>query len=421
MSFIGIVTMLGIAWAWSTNRKAINLRIVFGGLALQMVLALLILKTQPGEDLFQFLGDSFSSILKFSEKGSDFVFNSYPDGPDEAADYPPFNFVSRTLAFRVLPTIIFFSALMSILYHLGIVQLVVRSMAYVMQKTLKTSGAETLAAASNVFVGQTEAPLVIRPYLLKMTQSELMSMMVGGMATIAGGVLVIYVTQMDIDAGHLMTASVISAPAALLIAKMMVPETESPESAGDSIPDIPKTSANAVEAAAVGASDGLKLALNVGAMLIAFTALIAMVDAIFIWAGETLFNLTGTIGKGWSLGTLLGYLFYPFALLMGIESQECLKAGELLGLKMVSNEFFAYEKLNAWMANPKTELSTRTHTILTYALAGFANFSSIGIQIGGIGGLVPERRKDLARIGFKAMIGGTLACFMTACIAGMLI
>ena len=423
MSFIGIIVMLGIAWAWSTNRKAINLRIVIGGLLLQFVLALLILKTQPGEDLFQWLGDSFKNILEFSHKGSDFVFNSYPD-PDvaeEAADYPPVTLVSRTLAFRVLPTIIFFSALMSILYHLGIVQIVVRTMAYVMQKTLRTSGAETLAAASNVFVGQTEAPLVIRPYLLKMTQSELMSMMVGGMATIAGGVLVIYVTQMNIDAGHLMTASVISAPAALLLAKILVPETETPESSGESIPDIPGTSSNAIEAAAIGASDGLKLALNVGAMLIAFIALVALVDALFAWVGGCLFYLTGSIGQGWSLGMLLGYLFYPFALLMGIESSECFRAGELLGLKMVTNEFVAYMKMNEWMATPGKELSERTHMILTYALAGFANFSSIGIQIGGIGGLVPERRQNLAKLGFKAMIGGTLACFMTACIAGMLI
>jgi CNT family concentrative nucleoside transporter len=423
MSVIGIFAMLGFAWAWSTDRRAINMRIVVGGLLLQFVLALLILKTGPGEFLFQWLGDSFTNILKFSEEGSDFVFNSYPD-PDnaqEAESYPPIDVVARTLAFRVLPTIIFFSALMSVLYHVGIIQVIVRAMATVMQKTLKTSGAETLAAASNVFIGQTEAPLVIRPYLLKMTKSELMSMMVGGFATIAGGVLVVYVTQMKINAGHLMTASVISAPAALLLAKILVPETETPETSGDSIPDIPKTSSNVIEAATIGASDGLKLALNVGAMLIAFTALIALVNGIFVWAGETLFELTGSIGQGWSLGAVLGYLFYPFAFLLGIQPDECLQAGELLGLKMAANEYIAFDKLGKWMANPDKQLSERTYIILTYALAGFANFASIGIQIGGIGGLVPERRKDLAMLGFKAMIGGTLACFMTACIAGVLI
>lgn len=420
MSFVGILVMLGIAWAWSSHRRSISLRIVVGGLLLQFVLALLILKTAPGNYLFTWLGDTFKHILDYSEKGSNFVFGSYAN-KDEVATYPPFDVVSRTLAFRVLPTIIFFSALMSVLYHIGLVQIVVRGMAFLMQKTLRTSGAETLATAANVFVGQTEAPLVIRPYLLKMTKSELMAMMVGGFATIAGGVLVVYVTQMNINAGHLITASVISAPAALLLAKMLEPETETPESAGDSIPDIPRTSTNVVEAATAGASDGLKLALNVGAMLIAFTALIALVDGLFVWVGESLFYMTGSIGKGWSLGGLLGYVFYPFAFLMGIASDECLKAGELLGLKMAANEYIAYDRLSKWMADPKTALSERTFTILTYALAGFSNFASIGIQIGGIGGLVPERRQDLAKLGFKAMIGGTLACFMTACIAGLLI
>jgi concentrative nucleoside transporter, CNT family len=420
MSVVGIFVMLLGAYAFSTDRKAINRRIVIGGLLLQFGLAVLILKTTPGEVVFQWLGDSFSNVLKFSEEGSGFLFGSFPE-PEEAKGYPPVDVVARTVAFKVLPTIIFFSALMSILYHMGIVQIVVRAMAMVMQKTLGTSGAETLAAASNVFVGQTEAPLVIRPYLLKMTKSELMSMMVGGFATIAGGVLVVYVTKMRINAGHLITASVISAPAALLLAKILVPETETPETAGDSIPDIPKTTSNVIEAATNGASDGLKLALNVGAMLIAFTALIALVNAIFVWAGENMFYLTGSIGKGWSLGACLGYLFCPFAFLMGIAPEECLKAGELLGLKMAANEFIAYDQLAKWMAEPEPVLSERTKTILTYALAGFANFASIGIQIGGIGGLVPERRKELAQLGFKAMIGGTLACFMTACIAGILL
>ncbi|NQV27626.1 MAG: NupC/NupG family nucleoside CNT transporter, partial [Rhodopirellula sp.] len=298
--------------------------------------------------------------------------------------------------------------------YLGVVQIVVRAIAKVMQWTLRTSGAETLSAASNIFVGQTEAPLVIKPYLAKMTESELMALMVGGFATIAGGVLAVYV-GMGIDAGHLMTASVISAPAALLIAKIMVPEVDTPETAGGSIPDIQPPGTNVVEAATLGATDGLKLALNVAAMLIAFTALVAALDAIIVWTG-------GMLHQTWSLGALLGYLFSPFAWAMGIPKSDILHAGELLGLKMVANEFIAYSQMSKWQAaDSAVQLTERTQIILTYALAGFANFASVGIQIGGIGGLVPERQQDLSRIAVKAMLGGTLACFMTACIAGILL
>jgi concentrative nucleoside transporter, CNT family len=348
----------------------------------------------------------------FTDEGSDLVFGL--NTGEAETEYPPRNTLLRTITFGILPTIIFFSSVMSVLYYLGIVQVVVRAIAKVMQCTLGTSGAETLSAASNIFVGQTEAPLVIKPYLMKMTESELMALMVGGFATIAGGVLAVYV-GMGINAGHLMTASVISAPAALLIAKIMVPEVETPETAGGAIPEIKRTGTNVVEAATLGATDGLKLALNVAAMLIAFTALVAALDAVIIWVGDVL-------RQEWSLGMFLGYIFSPLAWAMGIPRADVFHAGELLGLKMVANEFVAYSRLTDWQKPQSVvQLTERTQIILTYALAGFANFASVGIQIGGIGSLVPERQKDLARIAVKAMLGGTLACFMTACIAGILL
>jgi CNT family concentrative nucleoside transporter len=412
ISLVGLFAMMGMAWALSTHRKQVNLRIVAGGVLLQFVLALLILKTSPGHSLFAWLGDAFRNMQQFTDAGTMLIFGVFPQPGDEGLP-PPFT-VIRTLAFGVLPTIIVFSSLMSVLYYLGLIQLLVRGLAKVMQATLGTSGAETLAAAANVFVGQTEAPLVVKPYLAKMTDSELMAMMVGGFATIAGGVMAVY-ASMGVDPGHLMTASVISAPAGLVIAKLMIPETETPETAGGAVPNIEHSGNNVIEAATMGASDGLKLALNVAAMLIAFTALVAMLDALIGWTGSQ-------FGQAWTLGAFMGYVFYPIALLMGVASEEALHVGELLGLKMVANEFLAYQRMSEWLKpDSGVELSERTQVILTYALAGFANLASIGIQIGGIGALVPERRPDLARLGFKAMIGGTLACFMTACIAGVLL
>jgi CNT family concentrative nucleoside transporter len=340
------------------------------------------------------------------------MFNIYPREGDDP--FPPAVILLRSFAFSVLPTIVFFSSLMSILYHLGLVQVVVAFFARIMQKALGTSGAESLSAAANIFVGQTEAPLVVRPYVATMTQSELMAVMVGGFATIAGGVMAAYV-GMGIDAGHLMTASVISAPAALLIAKVLQPEVEHPTTLGKVEVEIEKTTVNVVEAAAAGASDGMKLALNVAAMLIAFLALIAMADAIVAWCGSW-------FAQQWSLAKGFGYAFAPLAWIMGIEAKDCRPAGELLGMKMVANEFLAYAQLSAWQADGSgVELAERSRIILTYALCGFSNFGSIGIQIGGIGGIAPERRADLARLGLRAMLGGTLACFMTACIAGVLI
>jgi CNT family concentrative nucleoside transporter len=317
----------------------------------------------------------------------------------------------RSFAFGVLPSIIFFSALMSLLYHFGVMQFVVKIFAVIMQKTLNTSGAESLSTAANIFVGQTESPLIIRPYVATMALSELMAIMVGGFATVAGGVMAAYVS-FGIDAGHLMAASVISAPATLVIAKIMQPEVDEPQTRGRVILSVEHVAANALEAVAIGASDGLKLALNVGAMLIAFLAMIAMFNAIIGWTGSW-------FGASWSLEAALGYVFAPFAWLMGIERNDCFKVGELLGIRMAANEFVAYVQLGELKA--AGGLSPRSVAITTYALCGFANFSSIGIQIGGIGAMAPSRQGDLARLGLRAMIGGTLACFMTACVAGMLI
>jgi len=305
---------------------------------------------------------------------------------------------------------------MSVLYYLGVMQRIVQVMAWIMQRTMRTSGAESLSAAANIFVGQTEAPLVIRPYVARMTNSELMAIMVGGFATIAGGVLAAYV-GMGIDAGHLMTASVISAPAGLLIAKVLQPEVDQPETLGGAETSLPQTNSNVIEAAAEGATEGLKLALNVAAMLIAFLGLIAMLDWMLASFGSFYF------GQTWSFSKLLGYAFSPLAWLIGVPREDCLRVGELLGLRMATNEFVAYQQLSEWMRDPAlgVTLTQRSRDLLTYALCGFTNFSSIGIQIGGISALAPERRGDLARLGLRAMLGGMLACLMTACVAGMLL
>lgn len=399
-SAFGLLVMIGIAWALSADRRRINWRTVLGGMLLQGTFALVILRTSAGRGVFEWLGNFFGSVQQFTDEGAKLVFG---DG-----------FMEHYFAFRVLPTIIFFSTFMSVLYYLGIMQGVVRAMAVVMQRSLGTSGAESLSAAANIFVGQTEAPLLIKPYIDKMTKSEIMAVMVGGFATIAGGVMAAYI-GMGIDAGHLLTASVISAPAALVMAKILQPETEQPVTAGVVIHDVPRVGVNVFEAASIGAADGLKLALNVGAMLIAFTALMALADALVIWG-------TSFIGTKHTLGNLMGYLFAPLAWAMGVPSDDCLKVGELLGIRTVTNEFIAYQQMSELLKpDSGVVLAERSKVILTYALCGFANFASIGIQIGGIGGLVPERREDIAKLGFKAMLGGMLACFMTACIAGILL
>lgn len=400
VSLVGLFAMVGFAWLLSGHKRRLKFRVVAGGLILQFVFGLLILKTAPGRAVFEQIGQGFTVLLSYVDAGSEFVFG------------PRFN--EFYFAFKVLPTIVFFSSLMAVLYYLRVMQLIVIGFGRLMQKTLGTTGPESLAAAANVFLGQTEAPLVVRPYVVSMTRSELMATMVPGFASTAGGVLAAYVS-MGIDAGHLVAASVLSAPAGLLIAKIIVPETEStvaPEKVGVTLDDV---GINLIEAAAIGAAQGMKLAINVAAMLIAFLALIALCDGMVGWLG-------GQFGLEWSLSTGLSYLFAPLALLMGVEFADCLRVGELLGVRMVTNELVAYEMLAEWMREgSEVQLSERSQVILTYALCGFANFASIGIQIGGIGGIAPARRADLAQLGLKAMLGGTLACFMTACIAGILI
>lgn len=402
MSLVGLIVMIAIAYGLSTSRKNIKWKTVFIGIGLQLVFGLLILKTPYGREVFEVAKDGFNSILAFTMEGSAFLFGDLTK-PEK---------MGWIFATMVLPTIIFMSSLMSVLYHVGAMQIVVKWTAKIMMKTMGTSGAESLSAAANIFVGQTEAPLVIKPFVEKMTKSELMALMTGGMATVAGGVLAAYV-GLGVDAGHLLAASVMSAPAALAIAKLMVPETETSQTEGVVDIDLPKNHANMIDAAAAGAGEGLMLALNVGAMLLAFIALVAMFN-----------GFLGLVG-GWagfpqlSFELIVGYLFAPFAFLMGVPWDDCVQVGVMLGKKTVLNEFVAYLDLQA--AIQAGNISERSITIATYALCGFANFSSIAIQIGGIGGIAPSRRQDLAKLGMTSLIGGTLACFMTACIAGLLI
>ncbi|MEE3077808.1 MAG: NupC/NupG family nucleoside CNT transporter [Bdellovibrionota bacterium] len=400
ISFIGLLTFLGLAFLLSTDRKKINWRTVLSGVGLQVFLGLIILKTDTGQQFFQGAKNVFTGILSYTNSGSEFIFGSLMDGKKHG-------FIFFTM---VLPTIIFTSSLMSVLYHLGVMQFVIKLFAKAMVVVMGVSGAESLAAAANIFAGQTEAPLVVKPFISKMTRSELLALMTGGMATVAGGVLAAYV-GFGIDAAHLLSASVMSAPAALVCAKLMVPETENPTTKGEVKMKIEKTTVNIVDAAAAGAGDGLKLAINVGAMLLSFIALIALFNGLLSWVGG-IFNYSEL-----SLELITGYLFSPVAFIMGVPWSDAQVVGSLLGKKLILNEFVAYLDLK----NQMTNLSERSVIISTYALCGFANFSSIAIQVGGIGVLAPERRKDLAMLGIKSLIAGTLACLMTACIAGIFI
>ncbi len=401
ISFVGLLVMIGIAYSLSEKKKAIQWRTVITGILLQVVFGLIILKTDIGRNIFDTIGKGFNAILGYTTEGAKFLFGGLAIPSDSLG------FIFATM---VLPTIIFMSALMSVLYHIGVMQKIVEVVAKVMMWAMKTSGAESLAAAANIFVGQTEAPLVIKPFVGKMTKSELMCLMTGGMATVAGGVLAAYV-GFGIDAGHLLAASVMSAPAALVCAKLMVPEVEESLTAGVVKIDLPKVSANVVDAAATGASDGLKLAVNVAAMLLAFIALIAMLNGI-------LSTLGGFIGfPNLTFEYIMGYLNAPIAWLLGVPWEDCLKVGAILGKKLVLNEFVGYLDLVA----AKGQISERSTILATYALCGFSNFSSIAIQLGGIGTMAPEKRPVLAAYGMKSLIGGTLACYMTACIAGLFI
>lgn len=400
ISLIGLLSMLAVGYAFSSHRKKINWKTVISGLFLQIFLGLIILKTSVGKTVFEGARSFFTGILSYTNEGSEFIFGSL-------MNTGKFGFIFFVM---VLPTIIFMSSLMSILYHLGVMQIIIKATAKVMVKVMGTSGAESLSAAANIFAGQTEAPLVVKPFIGKMTRSELMALMTGGMATVAGGVLAAYV-GMGIDAGHLLAASVMSAPAALVCAKILIPEVEESSTKGEVSLDLPKTTANLIDAAATGAGDGLKLALNVGGMLLAFIALIALFNGALGWAGA----LVGY--PELSLELITGYLFAPFAFLMGVPSEDILNVGTLLGKKLIINEFVAYLDLQQMIP----QLKERSVVISTYALCGFANFSSIAIQVGGIGTIAPERRQDLAKLGMYSLLGGTLACFMTACIAGLFI
>jgi concentrative nucleoside transporter, CNT family len=442
ISLLGIVVMLLICWAVSYDRKDIPWRVIGYGIGLQFVFALFILKTPMGEGLFAFINDLIVSLLGFTVQGASFLFGDLvwgivPVGSGAPGTNAPFTpsagQVARTgafFAFNVLPTIIFFSSLMAVLYHLGVMQKIVKGIAWVMMRTLRTSGAETLSASGNIFVGQTEAPLLIKPFIERMTRSEIMAVMVGGFATVAGGVMAAYVGMLlpyfpDI-AGHLLAASVMSAPAALVCAKLILPEKEEPVTRGTLGADIEKLDANVIGAAARGAGEGLTLALNVGAMLLAFIALVALLNAILGWATDlvglsAMLQNAGALGEGQSLTleVILGWLLAPLAWLMGAPWADAVEVGSLLGIKTVLNEFVAYLQLGFMLEDGS--LSPRAVVIATYALCGFANFSSIAIQIGGIGSIAPNRRQDLAQLGMRAMIGGTIASFLTAAIAGVVL
>ncbi len=404
VSLCGIGVMLAICFAMSTNRRAVPWRLVGIGLVLQGLLGVLFLYWTAGNAALQRLGNDVEAFLRLGENGTRFVFGALADGGRVGA---AFGADQRFLfAFQVLPTLIFFSSLMAVLYHLGVMQLVVRGMAWLMVRTMRTSGSESLSVCADVFVGQTEAPLLVRPFLRGMTRSELHTIMVGGFATIAGGVFVLYV-GFGVPAGQLMVASVMAVPASLVCAKILVPETEASQTLGRVAAVEADAYGNVVEAAAAGAGDGLKLALNVGAMLIAFLGLVAVLN----WS---LSLLPGAL----SIELLLSWLFLPIASVMGVQWSETWLLSELLGTKLVATELIAYQKLGPMIA--AGEVSPRTAMIATFALCGFANIGSVAIQIGGLGALAPERRADVARLGLRAMCGGALATCMTACVAGVL-
>jgi len=427
IGLLGIATMLGIAVLISYDRKRINWRLVFTGLGIQALFGILVLKTSVGRRIFASIGDAITGLLGFQEQGARFVFGNLVQsnvpvgqaGPGGTLDTSA-GWIASTgafFAFNVLPTIIFFSALMSVLYYLGIMQKVVKGIAWAMQKSLGTSGAETLSASGNIFLGQTEAPLLIKPFVKTFTPSELITVMVGGFATVAGGVLAAYVGMLQGSfpgiAAHLLAASVMNAPAGLLLSKIIMPETGEPVTKGSLKLEMEKTDSSVIEAAANGAATGVQLAINVAAMLMAFVGLIAMLNFLLGWAG-------GFVGQpDLSLQLILGTLLRPLAWVMGVPWQDTAYVGSLIGLKTSLNEFVAYAQFASDLNGPLA-ISPRSAIILTYALLGFANFSSIAIQIGGIGGLAPERRGEIARYGLRAMIAGNLAAFTSASLAGML-
>jgi len=419
----GVIFCLAVCYFLSNNKKKVNWRLVFWGIGLQVILAVLILKVPYVDSFFQTIADFFVVVLEFTNAGSEFLFGSI------VTDGDSFGYI---FAFRVLPTVVFFSALSSLLYYLGFLQVIIKGFAWVMSKTMKLTGAESLAAAANVFIGQTEAPLVVKPFLEKMSKSEILCLMTGGMATIAGGVFAAYIGFLGGDdpveqskfAKHLLAASLISAPAAIIAAKLLYPEENeithdmtklniAPQDAGSNI----------LDAISRGTTDGLKLAVNVGAMLLVFTAMIAMVNYMM---GDWLGHYTGLNRivdanfadyDQFNLEFLLGLIFAPIAWLLGVDWADSMIVGQLLGIKTTVNEFVGYAQLEG----VKDQLSEKSLLITTYALCGFANFASIGIQIGGISAIAPGQRKVLTELGIKALIGGTVASFLTAAIAGVLV
>ncbi len=410
VSAFGLIAIVALGWLVSENRRLFPWRAVLWGIGLQFVIGLFVLRTDAGLAFFNGCQRAVDRFIAFADEGNRLVFGplAKPDVLGKALG-PENTFL---LVITVTGTIILISSVSTLLYHYGILQVIVRGMAWVMRRVMGTSGSETLAAAANIFMGQTEAPLVIRPYLPHMTRSELNCLMIGGFANIAGGVLAVYSGMLKIPAGHLITQSVMSAPAALLISKVLLPETERSETSGGATAKIERETINGIDAICVGASEGMKLAINVAAMLIAFTAIIAAAN----WLLSHLVNPLGW-HTGKPLQEFLGYLNAPFAWLMGIPAKDCMAIGQILGERIVLNEFFGYISLSA----QKPLLDPRSYVLATYALCGFANLGSVAIQIGGIGALVPSRRPDLVRLGLKAMFGGLLACYMTACIAGVLV
>ncbi len=397
----GMAFILGIGIALSRNRRAISWRVVGWGLGLQLAFAIFVLRVTFGRDLFSALGEVVKTILGYSYVGSSFVFGEI--GKQQSS-------LGVIFAFQVLPAIIFVSALFAILYYLGVMQLVVKAFAIVMNKVMGASGAESLNVAASIFMGQTEAPLTIRPFLNKMTRSELMTVMTAGMAHVSGSIMAAYIA-FGIEARHLLTAVIMTAPGTIMMAKIIEPETETPETLGGVKVEIPRTDVNVVDAAARGTTDGLYLMLNVIAMLVSFIALVALVNGGFGWVHGHVSWFPGTVQ------TILGWVFRPIAFVMGVPWHDSGTIGALLGERMVLNEFIAYTDLGKL----KGVLDPLSFTIATFALCGFANISSVGIQIGGIGALAPERKHDLARLGFRAMIAGTLANFLSATLAGMLL
>ena len=448
--FLGLIMLVGIAYLFSKHKKNINWKLVITGILIQFVLAILVFKqiqipftSISMSSIFSFLASFFTQLLSFTDAGAQFIFGSWPDsaeifklGSEGRVEHT----IGYVFAFKVLPTVVFFSALTSLLYYLGILQKIVYGFAWVLSKTMRLSGAESLAAAANIFVGQTEAPLIVKPYISKMTNSEIMCLMTGGMATIAGGVFAAFIGFLGGDdiaaqqefAKHLLTASILSAPAAIVCAKILFPETEKVNQDLDINKE--KMGSGPLEAISMGTTDGIKLAVNVAGMILVFLAFIALINYLLInviggfngigsWKFTSLNEIiqSNTIYDSFNLQMILGYLFAPLAWIIGIELNDIIIAGQLLGEKTVINEFIAYLSLKDIVADNMGNalIQKRTVVILTYALCGFSNFASIGIQIGGIGSIAPNQRSTLAKLGLRSLIGGTLACLMTATIAGI--